>query len=481
MRAPLRGRRPEVSVGWLDQIPVRGSLARLVHAEWMTPARLLLGSFAVLILLGTAGLRFLPGLYTGEPLSWLDALFTATSAVCVTGLIVVDTATHFTPLGQAYILVLIQLGGLGILTFATLVILAMGRRLSLRHRMAASQGADVVADIDFRQVLKGVLLFSFLFEAVGALLLFAAWSGPLGARGAAWAAVFHAVSAYCNAGFSTFSDSLTGYRTSPWILGVVMGLIVVGGVGFLTMTELNRTLRPRAGVARRRMSLQTRLVLATTGALIVSGWVGFAALEWGGVLVGLPPVHRLTNALFMSITARTAGFNTVDYAEVGAGGNMLTMLLMAIGGSPGSTAGGMKTTTFAVLGLAALARICGRHEVVVGGRAVSEEALQRALVLWVAGSVVIAGAVFALSLLHGPPEVARDGFLALMFEAVSAFNTVGLSMGTTADLTPGARTVVIVLMYLGRVGPMAAAAALVPVGNGRRDVIRHAREDLVVG
>jgi trk system potassium uptake protein TrkH len=447
----------------------------------MTPARLLLGSFALLILAGTVGLRTLPGLYTGSPLSWMDALFTATSAVCVTGLIVVDTATYFTPWGQAFLLLLIQLGGLGILTFATVLILAMGRRLSLRHRVVAAQGAELVPDIDFRQVLRGVLLFTLLFEAAGGVVLFLAWIGPLGVRTAAWAAVFHSISAYCNAGFSTFSDSLEGFRTSPWTLSVVMFLIVVGGVGFLTLTELHRVLRRHPDEPRRRMSLQTRLVLATTAGLIVAGWGGFAALEWRASLGDLGWGHRAVNALFMSVTARTAGFNTVDYADVTPGSGMITMLLMSIGGSPGSTAGGMKTTTFAVLLLAVWARMRGLHEVAVGGRAVSEDAIQRALVLWVAGSVVMAGALLTLSVLSTPTSTGGERFLATLFEAVSAFNTVGLSMGVTSGLDAAGKSVVVLLMYLGRVGPMATAAALVPIVNGRRDVIRHAREDLIVG
>lgn len=466
---------------WLDQIPVRGPVSRLLHVDWMTPARLLLGSFALLIVAGTVGLRVLPGLYTGAPLSWLDALFTATSAVCVTGLIVVDTATHFTPLGQAYLLLLIQLGGLGILTFATVVILAMGRRLSLRHRVAAAQGAELVPDIDFRHVLKGVLLFTLIFEAAGAAALFLAWLGPMGVRTAAWAAVFHAVSAYCNAGFSTFSDSLVGFREAPWTLSIVMVLIVVGGLGFLTLTELHRVLRRPRNVPRRRISLQTRIVLVTTAGLLLAGWVAFAVLEWGTSLDGMGWGHRAVNALFMSVTARTAGFNTVDYGDVTPGSSMMTMLLMSIGGSPGSTAGGMKTTTFAVLLLAVWARMRGHHEVVVGGRAVSDDGIRRALVLWVAGSVLMAGALLALSVLPTPFATRDADFLSILFEAVSAFNTVGLSTGVTSELGPAGKSVVVLLMYLGRVGPMATAAALVPVANGRRDVISHAREDLVVG
>jgi len=468
-------------------VPHRRRLARILAGEWMSPARLLLLSFAGLIAVGTVGLATIPALYVGEPLSWLDALFTATSAVCVTGLIVVDTATRFTPLGQAYLLAMIQLGGLGILTFTTVVILAMGRRVSLRQRAAVGQGPDEVADLEFRHVLRSVIVFTFTFEAVGALGLFMVWLPTLGAPTALWAAVFHAVSAFCNAGFSTFSESLMGSAGSPAALTVVMFLIVAGGIGFLTLTELRRYMSEREGGRRRRLSLHTRLVLTATGVLVGAGWVTFAALEWNGALADMAPMDRVCNALFMSVTARTAGFNTLDYASVAPATGMVTMLLMAIGGSPGSTAGGMKTTTFAVLVLAVWSHLRGRHEVGAAGRSLPEDALRRALVLWVAGSVLLACAVSVLATtemgvaVRSRGMVAADPFLSVLFEAVSALGTVGLSMGMTPELSAAGKGAIIALMYLGRVGPMAAAAALVPPGNGRRDRIRHATEDVIIG
>lgn len=466
---------------------MRPGAARRRLEHWMSPARTLLLSFALLVGVGTIGLATLPILYVGPPLGWLDALFTATSAVCVTGLIVVDTATRFTMVGQAYLLALIQLGGLGILTFTTLLILAMGRRVSLRQRAAAGQGPEEVADLEFRDVLRSVAVFTAGFELVGALALWAAWAPSLGAAPALWAAVFHSVSAFCNAGFSTFSASLVGHAGSPLVLSVIMALVVSGGIGFLTLAELRSQAGPRARRGRRRLSIHTRLVLATTGALLGVGWAAFAALEWRGAFAGMPPVDRLANALFMSVTARTAGFNTVDYAALEPASNLVTMVLMAVGGSPGSTAGGLKTTTFAVLVLAAWARLRGQREVSVWGRALPEDALWRALTLWVAGSVLIACAALVLAVADLPTQAGTalaatgDPFLALLFEAVSAFNTVGLSMGATAGLSGAGKLAMILLMYLGRVGPMAAAAAMVPPGNGRHDLIRHAREDVIIG
>lgn len=481
-----RGPGPSAPFGFLG-IPSRRRITRILAGKWMSPARLLLLSFASLIAVGTVGLASIPGLYVGEPLGWLDALFTATSAVCVTGLIVVDTATRFTPLGQAYLLAMIQLGGLGILTFTTVVILAMGRRVSLRQRVAAGQGPEEVADLEFRDVLRSVVVFTASFEAAGAAALWIAWIPTLGVGKALWAAVFHSVSAFCNAGFSIFSDSLVGSAGSGAVVGIVMLLVVSGGIGFLTLTELRTHLSRAGGERRRRLSLHTRLVLVTTAALLGLGWAAFAALEWEGTLATLAPMDRVTNALFMSVTARTAGFNTVDYAAVAPATSLVTMLLMAVGGSPGSTAGGMKTTTFAVLALAAWARLRGRHEIAVAGRALPDDAVRRALALWVAGSVLVVGAVLLLASTDMGVAAGMaapggsDTFLVLLFEAVSAFNTVGLSMGATPELSGGGQAVVIVLMYLGRVGPMAAAAALVPLTNGRRDLIRHATSDVIIG
>ncbi len=459
--------------------PLRTHLGSLFGVG-LTPPRLLAGSFLLLILGGTLGLELLPGLYVGPGLSWTDALFTAASAVCVTGLIVVDTATYFTPLGQAFLLVLIQLGGLGILTFTTILILALGRRVPLRHKAAMSQPSGAMADIDVHSLVKSILAFTVVAEAAGALLLFVLWRTRFGAAPAAWHAVFHAVSAFCNAGFSTFSDSLVSFRTSWTPLLVIMALIVVGGVGFLTLMELRGAAAQRARHQRWRLSLHTRLALVTTVVLTVGGALLFTALEWNNVLGGLAASHRWLNGLFMSVTARTAGFNTVDYASAEEGTNVLTILLMSIGGSPGSTAGGLKTTTMAVIAVVALSRLRGRRAASVMGRTIPEETVQRAVALWVVAGVLIACSVLLLSAMELGPSGRHGGFLHVLFEVSSAFNTVGLTMGSTTALTGPGRVVTAALMYLGRVGPLTIAAALAvdPAHGGE---IRYASEDVIVG
>lgn len=423
----------------------------------------------------------LPGLYVDQPLSWLDALFTATSAVCVTGLIVVDTATYFTPLGQAFLLLLIQLGGLGILTLTTLIIVTLGRRLSLHHEAVTADIADIAPDIDFKHLVRRVVAFTLVFEAIGAVVLFVAWLPRFSVGEAAWHALFQAVSAFCNAGFSTFSDSLMGFQSAPFTLVTIMSLIVLGGLGFLTLEELHLWWRRRK-TSRPRISLHSRLVMATTGVLLLGGWAVFTFLEWGHVLGSMPVGDKLMNGLFMSVTARTAGFNTVDYSLVAESSSFSTILLMSVGGSPGSTAGGLKTTTAAVLVLLAFARLKGYRITGVQFRSIPEETVQRAVGLFVVGFMLVTGAILAYAVLQLPPVGTDDrGFLVYMFEAVSAFNTVGLSMGVTSELTPASKMLTVFLMYVGRVGSLTFASALALRRAGAGKGIRYAYEDVILG
>ena len=458
-----------------------------LHEVWraVSPAQLFVGSFLLLIALGTVGFRVLPGLYTGDPLSWLDALFTATSAVCVTGLIVVDTATHFTVWGQAYTLLLIQLGGLGIISFTSIIIVALGQRLSLRHEALASGTSAVIPDIGYRDLTRAVFRFTFAIEAVGAAGLYLAWAPQLGWTEAIWPSVFHSISAFCNAGFSTFSTSLMGFQMNVPLLLVVMLLIIVGGIGFLTLEELylwNRGRSPDTG--RFRLSIHSQLVLVTSGILVVGGWVAFTAFEWNNTLADLPSWARVTNGLFASVTTRTAGFNTIDYGDARAHTNFLTILFMSVGGSPGSTAGGLKTTTFAILALVAWARLRGYTTVNVSGRTIPGSTIQKAIGLFVVGFALLSFSIFLFSVfeLEGIAETTATGsFLSVLFEAVSAFNTVGLSTGITGDLTPAGRWTTIALMFIGRVGPLTLAAAMARPKRRVAGKFRYAHEDVAVG
>jgi trk system potassium uptake protein TrkH len=442
-------------------------------------------SFAALVAVGTLALRLLPGLYTGARLGWLDALFTATSAACVTGLVVVDTATHFTFAGQAVLLLLIQLGGLGMITFTTVIILTLGRRISLRaEALTHGTAADVAPDLDVSLLGRDVFRFTLGFEAMGALLLYMFWIPDHGWTGAIWPAVFHAVSAFCNAGFSVFSDSLIGEQRSPAVLLTIMGLIVIGGLGFLTLEEFAQWRRALPLRRRFRLSIHSRLVLLTTAVLIAGGWIAFAAFEWQNTLAGLPVAHRVVNALFLSVTPRTAGFNSIDYGAATESTNFLTIILMFIGGSPGSTAGGIKTTTFVLIGLLALSRMRGSEIVNVWKRSVPEETIQRAVGLTIIAFTVITAGIFALTWTEsaaGPGTGVSRPFLSHMFEAASAFNTVGLSMNVTPTLSGTGRVLMALLMFIGRVGPLTFAAALALRRDRSAYSYRYANEDVVVG
>ncbi len=445
-----------------------------------TPPQIFVASFALLIVLGTLGLKFLPGLYTGAPLSWTDACFTATSAVCVTGLVVVDTQTYFTFLGQAYILLLIQVGGLGMLTLTSLIMVTLGRRLSLGEEALSGSSLDVAPAVSSARLVADVVRFTFIIEGVGALLLYAFWIPTLGFDGALWPAIFHAVSAFCNAGFSTFGNaSLMEHQNNYPVLMVIMALIAAGGIGFLTMEEVWLRYKSTGIPRNARLSLHSRLVLWTSGALTLLGWLLFCAFEWNASLADLPVIGKLFNALFLSVTARTAGFNSIDYASASDSGNFLTILLMTVGGSPGSTAGGIKTTTFAVILLLAWSQLRGHSHTCFAGRSLREATTDRAISMFVIAALVVVAGVFLLNAsehFHTGP----GRFLHWMFEAVSAFNTVGLSMGVTAELSFLGRWLIILLMFLGRVGPLAVAAAIAVRRTGERG-FRFAYEEVMVG
>ncbi|MCO6456465.1 MAG: hypothetical protein J5I93_14305 [Pirellulaceae bacterium] len=444
----------------------------------MTSAELFVGSFLGLIVLGTLALKVLPGLYTGEPLGWSDAVFTATSAVCVTGLIVVDTATYFTWFGQAVLLALIQLGGLGMLVLTSVIITALGGRPSLRSEAVAAGSRHMVPHIPARRLILDILRFTFFFEAAGAVLLYIVWAPRLGLVGAIWPAIFHSVSAFCNAGFSTNTSSLMDFQDSPATIAVISLLVVTGGLGFITMEEILH-LMWRRGKTTRRLSVHSKLVLVTSGVLLAGGWLLFAVFEWRGVLAGMSVVDKLANSFFMSVTPRTAGYNTIDYGAASDSTNFLTIMLMMVGGSPGSTAGGMKTTTVALLGLLAWSRLRSQPTATFAHRSIPEATIQRATGLFVIATGIVVVGVFVLAFVG---DVVGEGqrFLVRLFEAASAFNTVGLTMGLTTELSVASRWIVVFLMFAGRTGPLSIAAALI-VRLSRKGKFRLAYEDVVVG
>jgi len=442
----------------------------------------LAGSFAFVIVAGTL-LLSMPFARAGPPVAPLDALFTATSAVCVTGLTVVDTGTRFTPAGQAVILGLIQVGGLGLMTFAVFAGVLLGRRIAFTDRMAIQDSMHHTPSAGIRRLVRYVLAFTLATEAAGACALWLRFRGQFPAGEAVWQSVFHAVSAFCNAGFGLLTDNLVRYRGDVLVNLAITGLVLVGGLGFLVNMELWDQVRTR--IRRRRATpptLHARLALTVTAALLLGGMAAFLALEWDNVLRDLPLGERLLAAWFQSVTPRTAGFNTIDYGRLTSGTLFFTIFLMFVGASPGSTGGGIKTTTFGLLVALVVARWRGHGRATLFHRtiphAVMDRALALALLAWALVSVAIA--LLVVTETHGVPAGdAEPRFVALMFEAVSAFGTVGLSTGITPSLGAWGKLVLVALMYAGRVGPLTLVLAVGPRRQEGR--FRYAEENVMVG
>jgi len=446
----------------------------------MSHGTLLLISYMTTILTG-ALLLYLPFSTTSGQIGLIDSLFTAASAVCVTGLIVVDTGSYFTLAGQLVILTLIQLGGLGIMTISVSLFLFMGRRVPIKHRLALQ---DVFAHSprrDIYDLVKSVMIFTFFVEALGALFLFAHFYGEHSAGRAFYLAVFHSISAFCNAGFSLFADSFMAYRGSALLNLTVCALIVMGGIGFPVVYEIY--LRMRRRHANGRLSVHAKVVLLTTLALILSGILLFAFAEHGRLGLSSWSGEYWLAALFQSITARTAGFNTVDIASLSTSTLAFLIFLMFFGASPGSCGGGIKTTTLAMLGLYSLSRLKGRQSLNVFKKTIPKDITSRSISLFVLSVVIVSLVLFGVLLLEeGGGHRLEEGraFLAHLFEVVSAFGTVGLSMGVTSGLSWGAKCLLIILMLIGRLGVPAFTYLLVGGTNGENG-IQYAEEKLMVG
>ncbi|MBU1742676.1 MAG: potassium transporter TrkH, partial [Proteobacteria bacterium] len=380
----------------------------------LTPPRLFVAGFAGTILVGTA-LFWLPVSAQRQPLSLIDAFFTATSAVCVTGLTVIDPGTTLSEFGQAVLLCLIQLGGLGIMTFSVGLLAAVGLMPSFTSRLTIQQQLTHSPTKNLLDLARAVIVLTFVFELAGALILFFSFL-PLdrfpSVGAAAWAAVFHAVSAFCNAGFSLFHNSLVDFRGDPVVILTMVGLIASGGLGFLVLIELGRRTRGRG--VREPMSLHTRVTLSVSLVLWALGFLLFMALEWHDALARLPWHEKILSALFQTVTPRTAGFSTVDYASLSGPVLILTIGLMIIGASPGSTGGGLKTTTFAVLWAQVTGRLRGHERIHFGQRTLPPPTVNHAITVTFVYLSVVALGFFLLMIVQ---KAAPAAFLDYLFEA----------------------------------------------------------------
>ncbi len=472
----------------------------------MHPTRLLVGSFLFLILIG-AGLLQLPrSVPEGETLPFIEALFTSTSATCVTGLIVRDTGTGFTRFGQTIILCLIQLGGLGIMIFGTLFLLLTTRRLGVREAAAVGEMFSEQSMGRIGLLVRFVVVSTLLLEAAGAVLLAGLWSRT----GQGWfPAVFHSISAFCNAGFSLQSDSFSSesMRNTWRVLLVVPGLIIVGGIGFPVLMDvlgtgpmkaryLVRFWRGTPGIRRPRWSLHTKVTLVTTFLLLVFGTAGMwlvdptptgrapgdysgsdaEAYERQDDWERMQTPERVRQSWFQAVSARTAGFNTVDLSELSVAGKLWTIMLMCIGGSPASTAGGMKTVTVAVLALLVWSVFKRRQQAEAFGRTFPEMLLRRAVTVAVLFMGMVGLTTLLLAYFQGP----ASRFIDVFFEAASACGTVGLSLGETVRLKLPGQCVIIGAMFAGRIGPLTLLMSLTG-GTAAPARYRYPEENLVVG
>lgn len=438
----------------------------------LSPARMVVIAFGGAILVGTALLMLPISTEAGAVTNPGEALFTATSAVCVTGLVVVDTPTHWSAFGEVVIMVLFQLGGFGIMTLSSLVALTLSRRLGLRQRLFAQAETGTMDPGDIRRVLLGVAGFTLLFESLAAAVL--TWrfhvDGDLPLGRSAYYGVFHAVSAFNNAGFALFSDNLMGFVTDGWLLVTVGLAVIAGGIGFPVWLDLRDHLtRPR------RWMLHTKLTVGTTIVLIVVGTVLLTATEWTNpaTLGSLDGADKVLGGWFQAVMPRTAGFNSLDVGLMRESSWLVTDALMLIGAGSASTAGGVKVTTFALLGFVIWAEVRGDPDVNAFGRRIPDAAQRQAvaLVLLAVGAVITAtfGLVVLADVTIGPA----------LYEALSAFGTVGLSTGITPTLGAPAQLMVVGLMFLGRVGPITLFAALVLRERGR--LYRLPQERPIIG
>jgi trk system potassium uptake protein TrkH len=447
--------------------------------RFLSPERTLILSFLIIILIGTF-LLSLPYAARRQSTSLIDALFTATSAVCVTGLIVVDTGSFYSQFGQMVILILIQVGGLGIMTFSVFFYLLLGRSIGFRDRRIIQDTFSQFPIKNISVLLKSVFLYTMVIELFGTLFLLVGWSGHFPPMTALYFSLFHAISAFCNAGFCLFPDSLVGFQSNILVNLSITSLIILGGIGFIVLREM-----VESGLRRNpflRISLHSRVVLTTTALLIILGTLFVFLIERDNSLLKFTLGEQILISYFQSVTSRTAGFNTIPMVDLSNATCFILIILMFIGASPGSCGGGIKTTNLATLFSLAINRYKGRDRANLFKRTIPHETVARSISIILASglAVVIITILLLITQLGDISHTESRGFfLEYLFETVSAFGTVGLSMGVTSRLDLGGKLIVTAMMLLGRLGPLTLAFAM--ARRTRRAEFQYAEENIIVG
>lgn len=444
------------------------------------PALTILLSFLGAILAGSL-LLMLPQATRGGAIPFIDALFTASSAVCVTGLIVVDTGSYFSIFGQSIILVLIQAGGLGIMTLSVLLFRRMKKGSNFHHRQIIQDLYTHTPRRDIYELVRIIIIFTVIIEGAGFLMLLVSEFGGSGSD-AVFSALFHSVSAFCNAGFSLFSDSLESWSNSPPVTLTVALLIILGGIGFPVIYDVLYRIRFRKNKTV-RLLVQTKAVILTSLILITLGTLLIYLMEFKGVLKEFGSLEKVLISFFQSVTCRTAGFNTISIPSLRSATLVFLIFLMFVGASPGSCGGGIKTTTAAVVAAHIFSRIRKKEQTTLFKRGIPTETVGRSMSLILLASSLIGLVTFLLLVFDvrsgSVLAETHDHFLAILFEAVSAFGTVGLSMGITASLDTLGKSLIIILMLTGRVGILSLVYIL--IGSGPKDTKQFSEENIMIG
>ena len=419
----------------------------------LNPMQILSLGFLLIILIGGILLSLPISSSTGEYTSFIDAVFTSTSAVCVTGLVTVDTGTHWNLFGQTVIMLLIEIGGLGFMSFTTLIAILLGKKITLRERLILQNAMNTFNIQGVVKMVKYILLFTISIQAIGALIFCTQLIPEYGLGKGLFYSIFHSISAFCNAGFDVFGGgvSLTTHNTNALVILTAAALIIIGGLGFGVWTELYNVKRIR------RFSVHTKIVLLVTGFLVIGGTILMLLFEYNNpeTIAAMNGGEKVLNSFFAAVTPRTAGFNSISTSGMTSAGKFLTMILMMIGGSPGSTAGGIKTTTVGVLILTVICVIKRREDTEVFSKKISKDLVYKAFTLFFIGS----GLVIVVSLILSFTETGVS-FTAILYETVSAFGTAGLTIGLTPNLSVIGKVLIMLMKYIGRVGPLTVVLSL---------------------
>lgn len=440
----------------------------------LKPAQVIVLSFGGVIIMGALLLMLPVSSSDGVWTPFLNALFTSTSAVCVTGLVVVDTGTYWSTFGQVVILMLIQIGGLGFMTMTTSVAILLGKRIGLRNRMVMQEALNQFSISGVIRLTRYVIIATLLIEIAGAFLLSFRFVPEFGWLKGIFYSIFHSVSAFCNAGFDIMGNykSMTAYSRDPLVSIVIMVLIVLGGLGFAVLADFTRTSQVR------KWSLHTKLVLFMTSILILVGFVVVFTIESGNpaTMGSYSFSEKIVASFFHAITPRTAGFNTLDIASMRMPTRFMTMVMMFIGGSPGSTAGGIKTTTFGMMILSIVAVFKGSENINFANKRISRDSINKALAVIFISTFWIVIMTFFLIIFESEFKMEE-----VLFESLSAFGTVGLSMGITPYLNEMGKVIITLMMFFGRLGPLTIVIAISRKSSSKGDLLKYPEGKIIVG